>query len=148
MKILIDGDSCSRIAETERIAKRHNLATHVYCDTSHEIRSNRSTIHVVDKGTDSADFRILKDCEAGDIVVTNDGGLAALVLAKRGKAINTYGRPYTDRMIMDILTARHFGRKMRKCGQKTKGTGFKDRKYNYDAELTSLIHQPVAKVRL
>ncbi|MCR5330205.1 MAG: DUF188 domain-containing protein [Lachnospiraceae bacterium] len=67
----------------------------IYCDTTHDIHSDYSEVHIIDKGADMTDFRILSDCETGDIVITNDGGLASMVLSKRGRAINTYGRPYT-----------------------------------------------------
>ena len=142
MKILIDGDSCPVIQKTESLARQHKIKTHIYCDTSHDIRSDYSEVHIVDKGADVADFRILSDCEAGDIVITNDGGLASMVLSKRGKAINTYGRPYTDDMIMTVLTARHLGRKMRQSGAYRPFVKRKPVKHDFSAELLALIEKP------
>ncbi len=100
-------------------------------------------MHIVDKGADVTDFRILSDCEPGDIVITNDGALASMVLSKRGKAINTYGRPYTDDMIMTVLTARHIGRKMRQSGTYRPFVRKKPEKHDFCAELMALIKQPV-----
>ena len=143
MKILIDGDSCPVIKRAESVARIHNIKTHIYCDTSHDIRSDYSTVHIVDKGADVTDFRILSDCAPGDIVITNDGALASMVLSKRGKAINTYGRPYTDEMIMTMLTARHLGRKMRRSGTYKPFVSRKPKKYDFTAELLALIKLPV-----
>ncbi|MCR5324514.1 MAG: DUF188 domain-containing protein [Lachnospiraceae bacterium] len=143
MKILIDGDSCPVIKKAEFIARTHNIKTHIYCDTSHDISSDYSEVHIVDKGSDATDFRILSDCDAGDIVITNDGALASMVLSKRGKAINTFGRPYADTMIMTILTARHIGRKMRLNGNYKPFVSKKPEKHNFSAELLALIKQPI-----
>ncbi len=143
MKILIDGDSCPVIQKTESIARQHKIRTHIYCDTTHDIRSDYSEVHIVDKGADVTDFRILSDCEPGDIVITNDGALASMVLSKRGKAINTYGRPYTDEMIMTVLTARHIGRKMRQSGTYKPFVSRKPEKHDFSTELLALIKQPV-----
>ena len=64
-----------------------------------------------------------------------------MVLSKRGKAINTYGRPYTDEMIMTVLTARHLGRKMRQNGTHKSFVNRKLEKQDFGAELLAMIRQ-------
>ena len=145
MKILIDGDSCPVIKKAESVARAHNIKTHIYCDTTHDIRSDYSEVHIVDKGTDVTDFFILSDCEPGDIVITNDGALASMVLSQCGKAINTYGRPYTDEMIMTVLTARHIGHKMRQSGTYRPFVKRTPEKHDFCADLIALIKQPGAE---
>lgn len=105
--ILIDGDACKFISLTEEFAKKHNIPCHIFCDTHHSIKSDYSEIHIVDKGRDATDFAIINKCKVNDIVITNDSGLAAMVLAKNGIAINTRGFEYTKNNIMSYLTSRH-----------------------------------------
>lgn len=105
--ILIDGDACSVITKTEQLAKKYNIPCHIYCDTHRILDSNYSEIHIVDHGRDSADFAIVNKCGKNDIVITNDSGLAAMVLAKQSIAINSKGFEYTKQNILSLLTSRH-----------------------------------------
>lgn len=107
MKILIDGDSCSRLNITEQIAKKFDLECHIYCDTKRIINSEYSEIHIVDFGHDAADFALANNCNRGDIVITNDSGLAALVLSRNAFALNCHGKEYTKNNIMTYLNSRH-----------------------------------------
>ena len=119
MKILIDGDSCSKLFTTEKLAKKYGIPCHVYCDTSRLIESDYSAIHIVDIGFNSADMAIANACNADDIVITNDAGLAALVLAKNAITINTYGLQYTNQNINAYLTKRYIRSNcMRKTNRK------------------------------
>ena len=77
LKILIDGDSCSKIDDTIHIAKKHDIPVHIYKDYDHELSNDYAEIHTVEVGSDSADFAIANNTDAGDIVVTNDTGLAS-----------------------------------------------------------------------
>lgn len=107
MMILIDGDACNVITITEQLAQEKSIQCHIYCDTQRILESNYSEIHIVDKGRDSADFAIVNKCSYNDIVITNDSGLAAMVLAKHGIAINSKGFEYTKSNIMSYLTTRY-----------------------------------------
>ena len=78
------------------------------------------TIEVSD-GMDAADFAIINDMNAGDIVLTGDTGLASLVLGKGGFAIDIRGNPYREESINGRLMTRHIGKKIRRGGGKTKG---------------------------
>ena len=107
MQILIDGDACNKIAITEKIAQSNKIPCHIYCDTSRIIETTYAEVHIVDACRDSADFAILNKCRHNDIVITNDSGLAAMVLAKRAFALNSHGFEYTDANIMTYLNKRH-----------------------------------------
>lgn len=54
MKVLIDGDGCPVIAETERAAALYGLEVLIFCDTSHLISSRTSRVILVDQGRDAA----------------------------------------------------------------------------------------------
>ncbi len=114
MKILVDADACKVAGQIERIATKENIPVTMYCDTTRIITSKVAEVRYVDKGADAVDFAILKACEPGDVVVTNDGGLASLVLTKKGYAVNSYGRYYTDKDIYKVLNDRYIRSRMKK----------------------------------
>ena len=107
MKILIDGDSCSKITLTEKIAKQKHIPCHIYCDTSRTITSNYSDVHIVGIGYNSADMAIISHCNKNDIIITNDTGLAAMVLAKSAYAMNNHGMEFTHDNITSLLMRKY-----------------------------------------
>lgn len=107
MKILIDGDSCNVINKTVKKASKKNIEVHIYCDTKHYIQNDYAIVHIIDAGPDAVDFAIANNVEKGDIVLTNDGGLAAMVKAKQGKPQKFCGAPYTDMDIQEALAQRY-----------------------------------------
>lgn len=107
-RILVDGDSCSRIETIFQVSKKHGIPVELYCDTSRKFNySNAATVHYCEIRKNSTDFAIVSAVQAGDIVVTNDTGLASMCLAKHAYAINNFGAVYTQSNIMDFLTVRY-----------------------------------------
>ena len=138
MKIIIDADACPVVDITVNVAKERELECIIVCDNTHAIERDGATTIVVDKGADSADCRIANITAKGDVVVTQDYGLAALVLGKGGKALNQNGLIYTDSNIENLLFTRHIGKKERMAGNRTKGP--KKRTSQNDADfLKSLL---------
>ena len=82
-------------------------------------RSNE--VITVDKQADSVDFALMGLLTRDDIVVTQDFGLAAMVLGKGALAVNQNGLVYTDDNIDKLLLERHIGAKVRRGGGRTKG---------------------------
>lgn len=107
MKILIDGDSCKVLRITEHLAKQYRIPCHVFCNSSKSINTRYAEIHITDCQKDAADFAIINACTENDIVITNDSGLAALILAKKGTVIGTHGNKYTDDNIIGYLNRRY-----------------------------------------
>ena len=107
MKILIDGDCCNRIQTIETIAKRKKIPVLIFCDWTRNLDSNYSEIHIVEKGRDSADFALLKYVEKGDVVVTQDAGLASMALSKKAFVIHNNGARYTNKNINSLLNQRY-----------------------------------------
>ncbi len=99
MRIFIDADGCPVTESAINFAKQHNIECYVVCDTSHEFSFNYASVITVSKGKDSADYKIVNLISPGDIVVTQDYGLAAMCLAKNARAINQNGLIYTDNNI-------------------------------------------------
>lgn len=121
MKIIIDADACPVLDIALDMAHKRNISALIVCDNAHYIvRENVETV-VVDKGADSADIKIANSVYRGDIVVTQDYGLAALVLGKGGKALNQNGLIFTDQNIENLLYSRFVNKKVRLSGGRTKG---------------------------
>lgn len=147
-KILVDADACPVIKKVEKIAKKHNIEVILLCDTNHEITSDYSKVIKVSPGMDATDFKIVSLCEKNDIVVTQDYGLAALILSKNGLPIHQSGKIYTNENIDYMLMSRYISKRNRAKGIKSRSGGKKPKKrqtYDYDFEenLTKLIKQEV-----
>ena len=82
MTILIDADGCPVVNLTLQVAKRFSVPVTILCDTSHQIEREGAQTLVFDKGADSVDFALVNRVKPGDIVVTQDYGLASMCLAK------------------------------------------------------------------
>ena len=121
MKIIIDADACPVVDIAVGIAKERNLECILVCDNTHFIQKDGAETIIVDKGADSADCKIANLTEKGDVVITQDYGLAALVLGKGGKALNQNGLIYSDTNIENLLFTRFIGKKERMAGNRTKG---------------------------
>ena len=121
MKILIDADGCPVVDISIKIGKDYNRPIIVMCDTSHIINKTGVKTIVLSKGSDSVDFALVNKVNKGDIIVTQDYGLAAMVLSKGGYPINQNGMIYTDENIDQLLFTRHISKKIRGSGQRTKG---------------------------
>jgi len=90
-------------------------------DTSHELHDGYSKIITVDKQADSVDYALMGLLSREDIVVTQDYGLAAMVIGKGAKAVNQNGLVFTDANMDRLLMERHIGQKTRRSGGRTKG---------------------------
>ena len=121
MKIIIDADACPVVNIAVGIAKERNLECILVCDNTHFIQKDGAETIIVDKGADSADCKIANLTEKGDVIITQDYGLAALVLGKGGKALNQNGLIYSDTNIENLLFTRFIGKKERMAGNRTKG---------------------------
>lgn len=119
MKILVDADACPVKDIIIKIARRYAIPVTMIIDTSHELNDGYSAVITVDQDRDSADFALMKLLTRKDIVVTQDFGLAALVLGKGAKAVNQNGLIYTDDNIDKLLFERYLGQKVRRGGGRT-----------------------------
>ena len=119
MRILVDADACPVKAIIEDEAKKRNIEVIMFVDTSHIIKSDYSLVVTVDKAADSVDIALANRLSKGDIVVTQDYGVAAMALGKGAYAINQNGLVYSNENIDMLLFERHIGKKMRKNGQRT-----------------------------
>lgn len=118
MKILVDADACPVKEIIVRLARRRGIPVVMLIDTSHEISDGYSTVITVDKGRDSADIRLVNLIEPGDVVVTQDYGVAAMSLSRGARALNQNGLIYSDGNLDRLLFERALGQKIRRAGGK------------------------------
>lgn len=83
MRILIDADGCPVVDLTVQAARQNKLECLILCDTNHVFEKEGATTITVSKGADSVDFALVNRVQAGDIVITQDYGLAAMCLARK-----------------------------------------------------------------
>ena len=81
------------------------------------LTTDYSSIIAVGAGTDAVDLALINMCKQGDIVVTQDYGVAALALGKGARAIHQSGRWYTDDNIDAMLMERHMAKKARRSAK-------------------------------
>jgi uncharacterized protein YaiI (UPF0178 family) len=117
MTVFVDADACpvTRIAET--IAERYRIPVILLCDTNHVLTSEYSEVRIIGAGADAVDLALINLCRRGDIVITQDYGVAALALGKGAKAIHQSGMRYTDDNIEGLLMERHLAKKARMSGR-------------------------------
>lgn len=131
MRILIDADGCPVVDEAIAAARINKIECIIICDTSHEFSREGAETIIVSKGADSADFRIVNMIKDGDIVVTQDYGLAAMCLARRALAINQDGMVYDESNMDALLHQRHTSKKIRMSGGRLKGSPKRRDEQNY-----------------
>ena len=114
MKVYIDADACPVTRIAEQVAKERGIPVVLLCDTNHVLTSDYNEIRVIGAGADAVDIALINLCQRGDIVVTQDYGVAALALGKGAKAIHQSGRWYTDENIDGLLMERHMAKVARR----------------------------------
>lgn len=121
MSLIIDADGCPVRKQAVSIARKNGMPAVIVSDISHRINDSYAKVITVDKGFDAADFKIMGLMKKGDIIVTQDYGLASLVLSKGGYALDQNGKFYTEDNIDMLLLNRHISKQVRKSGKRTKG---------------------------
>ena len=103
IQIFVDADGCPVVNETISAAKKFSVPVTLITDTAHIMNREGATTITVEKGSDSADFRLVNLVQRGDVVITQDYGLAALCLAKRAVVLHQDGYQYTEDNIDSML---------------------------------------------
>ena len=113
--------------DVRKIAKEHKVPVTLLCDTNHVLSSDYSEVIVVGAGADAVDYKLISICCKGDIVVSQDYGVAAMALGKGAYAIHQSGKWYTNDNIDQMLMERHLNKKARRSSHKNHIKGPKRR---------------------
>ena len=118
MRVFVDADACPVVGIVEKVAKKHNAPVTLLCDTNYVLSSDYSEVIVVGAGADAVDYKLISICHKGDIVVSQDYGVAAMALGKGAYAIHQSGKWYTNENIDQMLMERHLNKKARRASRK------------------------------
>lgn len=143
MQILVDADACPVVTIVEEIAEKYDIAVTLLCDTNHVLYSDYSEVVVVGAGADAVDYKLINMCQKGDVVVSQDYGVAAMALAKGAFAIHQSGRWYTDDNIDQMLMERHLNKKARRASGKNHLKGPKKRTHEDDTRFKQSFEKMV-----
>lgn len=121
MKIIVDADACPKtvLNITMNLGTKYGVPVWTVASFNHNIESHHHIM--VGNESQEADMKIVNVCETGDIVVTQDWGLAALVLGKRAHCIHPAGWIFHTERIDFMLEEREIKAKLRRAGGRTKG---------------------------
>jgi uncharacterized protein len=143
MHIWVDADACPVVRIVEQVAKKRKIPVTLLCDTNHVLTSDYSEVITIGAGADAVDFALVNRCQAGDLVVTQDYGVAAMALGKGAYGIHQSGRWYTNDNIGGLLMDRHLAQKARRASGKHHLKGPKKRTSeddeNFRASLERLL---------
>jgi uncharacterized protein len=139
MKIIIDADACPKAVLNICLKLGHQFDIQVWTVASfnHNIESDYHTI--VDGAPQETDLKVINLAEKGDIAVTQDWGLAAMLLGKKVRSLSPAGREFLLETIDFMLEEREVKAKFRRSGGRTKGpkkrTEAEDHKFSQCLEL-------------
>ena len=145
MNVLIDADACPVVDIAVSLCLQYRIPCVLLCDTAHRILREGVTTLVFDKGADSVDFAIANRVRPGDLVITQDYGLASMCLARNARIMHQDGWEYTEYNISGLLEQRHAAKKFRAAGGRTKGPSKRTAAQNlaFSQALEALLQQTV-----
>lgn len=145
--LFIDADACPVTREAIDAARRHKLPCVIAGDSGHNLMKHVHKgdsleetdgfwvrILQVGQGKDSADFAIVCELEAGDVVVTQDFGLASMALGRDAQAIGVRGQVYDRRTIDALMMVRHAEQVERRKPKRERGKIQGDKHPTFTAE--------------
>ncbi len=147
-RILVDADACPVIRIVEKIAAGRSLECILFCDTNHVLNSDYSQVRTIGAGADAVDFALVNECKQGDIVVTQDYGVAAMILGKGAYGIHQSGKWYTNHNIDQMLMERHLAKKARMSKAKHHLKGSAKRTEEDDKRFEVAFMELVEKISL
>ena len=130
MQIFVDADACPVVGIVENVAEKYNIPVTLLCDTKHVLTS---------------EYKLISICHRGDIVVSQDYGVAAMALGKGAYAIHQSGKWYTDDNIDQMLMERHLNKKARRSSYKNHVKGTRKRTEEDDIRFAQSFVRMVMK---
>ena len=146
MKIFVDADACPVVGIVEKIAEKYDVPVTLLFDTNHVLASEYSEVIVVGAGADAVDYKLISICHKGDMVVSQDYGVAAMALGKGAYAIHQSGRCYTNENIDQMLMERHLHGKARRGSHKNHIKGPKKRTKEDDERFAQSFEKMIQMV--
>lgn len=146
VKVLVDADACPVVDIIERIAREKELNVVLLCDTNHMLQSDYCEVKLIDAGADAVDFALINLCSKGDIVVTQDYGVAAMALGKGAYGIHQSGKWYTNENIDQLLQDRHIVKQLRRSSGRHRLKRTPKRTHKEDQRFEESFYELVQRV--
>ncbi len=143
MNLLIDADACPVTDIALRIAHRFHVPAVLFCDSAHVFLRKDVQVVTVMRGADSVDFALVNRVTPGNIVITQDYGLAAMCLSKGATVLRQDGLMYTEENILPLLNQRHEVKKRLRAGGRVRGPKKRDSAQDdaFAAALQALLNE-------
>jgi len=121
MKIIVDADACPKsvLRLSMKIGHHYGIEVWTVASFHHNIHSDHPII--VGGDPQEADIKIINITEDGDIVITQDWGLAAVALGKGARCLSPTGIEFRSEKIEFLLEEREIKSKLRRSGERTRG---------------------------
>jgi len=123
--LFIDADACPVTRDALSVARMKKVPVVVVGNETQNLArlAGRDGVECVQvsAGSDAADFAIVERLQPSDVVVTQDTGLAAMVLGRGAKAMSPRGRVFSLATIDAELAVRHAEQRHRRAGGRTRG---------------------------
>ncbi|MET3289860.1 UNVERIFIED_CONTAM: uncharacterized protein YaiI (UPF0178 family) [Brevibacillus sp. OAP136] len=138
-RVLVDADACPKqaLAIVRTLCERYGWQCITYASYNHQMDHPHHVM--VDAGPQAVDLKLTNAVRPGDVVVTQDIGLAAMILGKQGLAVSPHGTIFYPDKIGFMLEERNEKARFRRGGGRTKGpaarTGDDDRKFAESLQL-------------
>ncbi len=143
MKILVDADACPKgvLQRCLDAGARHDLPVWTVASFNHQINSDHHV--VVGNTSQEADIKVVNLAEKGDVVITQDWGLAAMVLGKQARCLSPGGREFRPEDMEFLLEEREIKARHRRGGGRTKGPKKRTREDDarFEKQLELVIQQ-------
>ena len=149
LTIVVDADACPVKSEIEETAKAFGVSVCMVASYDHRMQEKEGVrVIQVDRSSQSVDLYIMNHIGSGDILVTQDFGLACMALGKSAIVLSPRGEQYTDGNIDYLMERRHQGARLRRAGGRTKGPRpmTADDKITFQQKLTKVLRNEQEKL--
>lgn len=119
MRVLVDADACPVLAIIRRLGAEAGVQVITVASFRHEIGGPDHVM--VGPESQAADMAIINRTQRGDVVVTQDWGLAGLALAKGAEALSPWGHRFRDDEMDGRLAQRALNARLRRGGVRLAG---------------------------
>jgi uncharacterized protein YaiI (UPF0178 family) len=123
--LFIDADACPVTREAITAARQLGMPVVLVANGTQNMEryTKRAGVEAiqVSSGADAADFAVIERLSPGDVVVTQDIGLAAMVLGRGAAAVSPRGRVFHTATIDAEMHVRHEEAKLRRSGGRHRG---------------------------
>lgn len=149
-QVIIDGDACPVTNSVIELTLGTGIFVTIVRSFSHfstVVQPNHVKVIYVDDGPDAVDYRIVKLAQTSDIVITQDYGLASLLLNKVKMVMHHKGSIFNHQNIDTLLEQRHASAQFRKSGGRTKGpSAFTEQDVSvFESIFSSIIKEQISE---